>query len=227
MPSVEHLLETTGWVLADGATGTNFFKRGLESGYLSELWNVERPDEVTALHASFIEAGSQLVLTNSFGGTAHRLKLHDAQDRVHELNSAGARIARRAADDGRDRTGREVVVAGSMGPTGELFAPMGALDYDDAYAAFTAQATALAEGGVDMLWVETMSSLEEVKAAIDATAATGLPVAACMTFDTVAKTMMGVSPAEFAIQSAGFGAGFVGNNDSNNSTTRPSHTFYR
>ena len=199
MPSLEHLLETTGWVLADGATGTNFFKRGLETGYPPELWNVERPDEVTALHASFIEAGSQLVLTNSFGGTAHRLKLHDAQDRVHELNSAGARIARRAADDGRDRTGREVVVAGSMGPIGELFAPMGALDYDDAYAAFTAQATALAEGGVDMLWVETMSSLEEVKAAMDAAAATGLPVAACMTFDTAAKTMMGISPLEFAI----------------------------
>ena len=109
MPSLEYLLETTGWVLADGATGTNFFKKGLETGYPPELWNVERPDEVTALHASFIEAGSQLVLTNSFGGTAHRLKLHDAQDRVHELNSAGARIARRAADDGRDRTGREVV----------------------------------------------------------------------------------------------------------------------
>lgn len=212
MPSLEHLLETTGWVLADGATGTNFFKKGLETGYPPELWNVERPDEVTALHASFIEAGSQLVLTNSFGGTAHRLKLHDAQDRVHELNSAGARIARRAADDGRDRTGHEVVVAGSMGPTGELFAPMGALDYDDAYAAFTAQATALAEGGVDMLWVETMSSLEEVKAAIDAAAATGLPVAACMTFDTAAKTMMGVSPAEFARLSSGFGASFVGAN---------------
>ena len=89
---------------------------------------------------------------------------------------------------------------------------MGALDYDDAYAAFTTQATTLAEGGVDMLWVETMSSLEEVKAAIDAAAATGLPVAACMTFDTAAKTMMGVSPAEFAIQLAGFGAGFVGAN---------------
>ena len=138
MSSLENLLETTGWVLADGATGTNFFKKGLETGYPPELWNVERPDEVMALHTSFIEAGSQLVLTNSFGGTAHRLKLHDAQDRVHELNSAGARITRRAADDGRDRTGREVVVAGSMGPTGELFAPMGALDYDDAYAAFSA-----------------------------------------------------------------------------------------
>ena len=212
MPSLDHLIEETGCVLADGATGTNFFKKGLETGYPPELWNVERPEAVTALHASFIEAGSQLVLTNSFGGTAHRLKLHDAQDRVQELNSAAARIARSAADSGRDSAGREVVVAGSMGPTGELFAPMGALDYDDALAAFTAQANALAEGGVDMLWVETMSSLEEVKAAVDAASATGLPVAACMTFDTAAKTMMGVSPAEFARQSTGFGAGFVGAN---------------
>ena len=202
MPSLEHLLEATGSVLADRATGTNFFKKGLETGYLPELWNVERPDNITALHASFIEAGSKLVLTNSFAGNAHMLKLHDAQDLVHELNSAG--------DDGWDRTGREIVVAGSRGPTGELFAPMGALDYDDAFAVFTAQATALAKGEVDMLWVETMSSLEEVKAAIDA--ATGLPVAACMTFDTAAKTMMGVSPREFARQLAGFGVGFVGAN---------------
>ena len=212
MTILDQILDQTGWILADGATGTNFFKQGLETGYPPELWNVERPDEVSALHAAFIDAGSQLILTNSFGGTAHRLKLHKAQDRVGELNSAGARIARQAADDGRERTGRPVVVAGSMGPTGELFAPMGALDYDDALAAFTAQASALADGGADLLWVETMSSLEEVQAAIDAAATTGLPVAACMTFDTAAKTMMGVSPAEFARLSSGFGAGFVGAN---------------
>ena len=162
----------------------------------------------TPLH----EAGSQLVLTNSFGSTALRPKLHDAQDRVHELNSAGSRIARRAADDGRERTGHEVVVAKSVGPTGELFATIGALDYDDAYAAFIAQATALAEGWVDKLWVETMSLREEVKAAITAAAANDFSVAASMTFDTAAKNMMGVPPAEFAIQSAGFGAGFVGAN---------------
>ena len=125
MPSLERLLETTGWVLADGATGTNFFNRGLETGYPPELWNVEHPDEVTALHAYFIEAGSQLVLTNSFGGNAHRLKLHNAQDRVHEMNSAGARIARHAADDGRDRTGREVVVAGSKGANRRAVCPHG------------------------------------------------------------------------------------------------------
>ena len=97
MLSLEHLLETTGWALADGATGTNFFKRVLETGYPPDLWNIERPDDVTALQASFIEAGSQLVLTNSFGGTAHRLKLHDTQDRVHGLNSGGWRERCRAS----------------------------------------------------------------------------------------------------------------------------------
>ena len=212
MTTFRTILAETGWILADGATGTNYFKQGLETGYPPELWNVERPEEVAALHTAFINAGSQLVLTNSFGGTHHRLRLHDAQDRVHELNLAAARLARQAADDGRDRNGRPVVVAGSMGPTGELFAPMGALDYDDARAAFTAQAEALAAGGVDLLWVETMSSLEEVQAAIDAAASTGLEVAACMTFDTAARSMMGVLPADFARQAAGFGAACVGAN---------------
>jgi methionine synthase I (cobalamin-dependent) len=176
------------------------------------LWNVEKPDEVAALHTSFIDAGSQLVLTNSFGGTHHRLRLHGEQDRVGELNLAAARLAKAAADAGRDRNGQPVLVAGSIGPTGELFAPMGALDYDDARAAFTEQAEALAEGGVDLLWVETMSSLEEVQAAIDAAATTGLEVAACMTFDTAARSMMGVLPADFARQAAEFGAACVGAN---------------
>jgi len=209
---VGDLLEDGRVILADGATGTNFFKKGLETGYPPELWNVERPDEVTDLHRAFIAAGSRLILTNSFGGTAHRLKLHDSQDRVGELNLAAAKLARRAADDGRDRYGEAILVAGSMGPTGELFKPMGALDYGDALQAFTAQAEALAEGGVDLAWVETMSSLEEVQAAIDAAAACGLPVAACMTFDTAARSMMGVLPADFVRESAGYGASLVGAN---------------
>ena len=212
MTTLNTLLAETGWIVADGATGTNYFKQGLETGYPPELWNVERPDEVAALHSAFIDAGSQLVLTNSFGGTHHRLRLHGAQDRVGELNLAAARLARAAADAGRDRNGQTVLVAGSIGPTGELFAPMGALDYDDARAAFTEQAEALAEGGVDLLWVETMSSLEEVQAAIDAAASTGLEVAACMTFDTAARSMMGVLPADFARQATEFGAACVGAN---------------
>ena len=206
------ILETTGWVLADGATGTNLFRAGLETGYPPELWNVERPEDITALHTSFIDAGSQLILTNSFGGTAHRLRLHAADDRVGELNLAAAKLARQAADDGRDRHGHEIVVAGSIGPTGELFEPMGALDHADALAAFTEQAEALAAAGVDLLWVETMSSLEEVKAAIEAASAVGLPAASCMTFDTAARSMMGVTPADFASKSIGFGADYVGAN---------------
>lgn len=206
------ILETTGWVLADGATGTNLFRAGLETGYPPELWNVERPEDITALHTSFIDAGPQLILTNSFGGTAHRLRLHAADDRVGELNLAAAKLARQAADDGRDRHGHEIVVAGSIGPTGELFEPMGALDHADALAAFTEQAEALAAGGVDLLWIETMSSLEEVKAAIEAASAVGLPAASCMTFDTAARSMMGVTPADFASKSIGFGADYVGAN---------------
>ena len=206
------ILETTGWVLADGATGTNLFRAGLETGYPPELWNVERPEDITALHTSFIDAGSQLILTNSFGGTAHRLRLHAADDRVGELNLAAAKLARQAADDGGDRHGHEIVVAGSIGPTGELFEPMGALDHADALAAFTEQAEALAAGGVDLLWIETMSSLEEVKAAIEAASAVGLPAASCMTFDTAARSMMGVTPADFASKSIGFGADYVGAN---------------
>ena len=206
------ILETTGWVLADGATGTNLFRAGLETGYPPELWNVERPEDITALHTSFIDAGSQLILTNSLGGTAHRLRLHAADDRVGELNLAAAKLARQAADDGRDRHGHEIVVAGSIGPTGELFEPMGALDHADALAAFTEQAEALAAGGVDLLWIETMSSLEEVKAAIEAASAVGLPAASCMTFDTAARSMMGVTPADFASKSIGFGADYVGAN---------------
>ena len=206
------ILETTGWVLADGATGTNLFRAGLETGYPPELWNVERPEDITALHTSFIDAGSQLILTNSFGGTAHRLRLHAADDRVGELNLAAAKLARQAADDGRDRHGHEIVVAGSIGPTGELFEPTGALDHADALAAFTEQAEALAAGGVDLLWIETMSSLEEVKAAIEAASAVGLPAASCMTFDTAARSMMGVTPADFASKSIGFGADYVGAN---------------
>jgi S-methylmethionine-dependent homocysteine/selenocysteine methylase len=208
MTTLDELVAETGWVIADGATGTNYFKLGLETGYPPELWNIERPDDVAGLHSAFIKAGSQLVLTNSFGGTHHRLRLHGAQDRVTELNLAAARIARKAAD----AAGAPVMVAGSIGPTGELFAPMGALDYADARAAFTEQALALAEGGADLLWVETMSSLEEVSAAIDAAKRTGLPVAACMTFDTAARSMMGVMPADFAGKAAEYGADLVGAN---------------
>ncbi|CAI8370833.1 MAG: Bifunctional homocysteine S-methyltransferase/5,10-methylenetetrahydrofolate reductase [Alphaproteobacteria bacterium UBA4588] len=182
------------YVIADGATGTNLFQVGLETGYPPELWNVEQPEKIRQLHQSFVDAGSDLILTNSFGGTGFRLKLHQSETRVYELNKAAAMLARDIAD----KAGRRVIVAGSIGPTGELFAPLGAIDRDSAIAAFTEQAEALADGGADVLWIETMSALEEVEAATAAAKTTGLPVMATMTFDTAGCSMMGISPADYA-----------------------------
>ena len=182
------------WLLADGATGTNLFHAGLETGYPPELWNVEYPDRVTTLHASFIAAGADIILTNSFGGTSFRLKLHQAENSVNALNLAAAGLARQAAD----AADKPVLVAGSMGPTGELFQPLGALAADTAEQAFAEQAFALAEGGADLLWIETMSSLEEVEAAVKGARRTNLPVVATMTFDTAGRSMMGVTPAAYA-----------------------------
>jgi len=184
------LLATRPVLIADGAMGTSLFAEGLETGGSPELWNLERPGRVRAVHASFVAAGSDLILTNSFGGNRYRLLLHGNQDRVAELNRAAARIARAVAD----AAGRRVLVAGSMGPTGELFAPIGALDPAAGAAAFAAQAEALAAGGCDLLWIETVSGAEELAAAVAGAATTGLPIVATMTFDTHGRTMMGLTP---------------------------------
>lgn len=188
------LLEARPWLLADGATGTNLFAMGLMSGDAPELWNTQYPDRIAALHRGFIEAGADIVLTNSFGGTRYRLKLHHAEDRVHELNAAAARIARTEADG----SGREVVVAGSIGPTGEILEPLGPLSVEAARVAFAEQAGALAAGGADVLWIETMSSREEVEAAIAGARSTGLPVVSTLSFDTNGRTMMSLTPNELA-----------------------------
>ena len=206
------IINTKGWCVADGATGTNLFSRGLETGYPPELWSIERPDEIMWLHNGFLQAGSDLILTNSFGGTGFRLKLHNAQDQTQALNVAAAKLARRAVEAHYDATGKKAIVAGSIGPTGELFEPLGQLNHASALAGFSEQANALAEGGVDVLWIETMSSNEEVAAAIEGAKATGLPICATMTFDTASRSMMGIVPAEFAEFARGLGANFVGAN---------------
>ena len=192
MTQIQQLLQQQDWLLADGATGTNYFDMGLESGDAPELWNTDHVDRVSDLHRRFISAGADIVLTNSFGATRYRLQLHGAQDRVTELNDAAAAIAREEAD----RADHPVVVAGSIGPTGEILHPVGNLSLEDATEAFTEQAQALASGGVDVLWLETLSSKEEMRAAGQGAATTGLPVVATMTFDTNGSTMMGVSPME-------------------------------
>ena len=134
----EQLLLEREWLLADGATGTNYFTLGLQSGDAPELWNTDHPDRVTLLHQQFIDAGADILLTNSFGGSAYRLKLHQSEHRVPELNAAAARIARVAAEAAE----RPVAVAGSMGPTGELMVPHGTLTKDAANEVFTQQAHA-------------------------------------------------------------------------------------
>ncbi len=190
MNKLQELLETRQWLLADGATGTNYFDMGLGAGDAPELWNIEHPDRVLDLHRRFIAAGSDIILTNSFGGSSYRLKLHKAEARVHEINKAAAELARRAADE----AGRPVVVAGSVGPTGEILEPVGTLTHADAVAAFKEQARGLRDGGADVLWLETMSSTEELRAATEAARLAGMDYVSTLSFDTNGNTMMGVTP---------------------------------
>ena len=184
------LLARRPYLVADGATGTNLFDAGLATGEAPELWNALFPERVRDHHRAMAAAGADILLSNSFGGTRPRLALHGAQDRVSELNRQAAELARDAADE----AGREVLVAGSIGPTGAILAPVGELPGDRAVAMFREQAGALAEGGADILWIETMSSEEEAAAAIEAAGATGLPIVCTMTFDTNGCTMMGITP---------------------------------
>jgi len=192
--SLEALLATRTVVLADGATGTNYFQMGLEAGEPPELWNVDHPERVQELHRAFVDAGADIILTNTFGGNRHRLKLHHAEDRVFELNQRAAELAREVADE----ASRPVVVAGSVGPTGELLAPLGALTGDDALEVFTEQISGLSAGGADVAWIETMSAPEEIRAAARAAIAVGIPYTATASFDTAGRTMMGVHPADFS-----------------------------
>ncbi len=190
----QDLLDERGWLLADGATGTNYFLAGLKSGTPPETWNDNHPDRVVDLHRRFIAAGADIILTNSFGGTANRMRMHGEGHRVAEVNARAAELARNAADE----AGRPVLVAGSMGPTGDLYEPLGELTVDQGAVAYEAQAMALAEGGADLLWIETISSEEEVTAALRGAAATGLPAFALMSFDTKGRTMMGISAQDLA-----------------------------
>jgi 5-methyltetrahydrofolate--homocysteine methyltransferase len=192
--ALSKLLASRDWILADGATGTNLFNMGLSSGEPPELWNVDEPANIRALYKGAVDAGSDLFLTNTFGGNASRLKLHQADHRVHELNRVGASLAREVAD----AAGRTVIVAGSVGPTGEIFEPMGSLTHSRAVEMFHEQAEGLKAGGADVLWVETISAAEEYKAAAEAAALAGMPWCGTMSFDTAGRTMMGLTSAAMA-----------------------------
>jgi len=208
MNNLFKILDEKQYILADGATGTNLFAMGLETGNPPEPWNIDHKDRIRALHQGFVDAGSDLILTNSFGGNSFRLKLHNLESQVFELNQTAAMIAREVADE----AGRTVVVAGAIGPTGEIIEPHGLMTAKQATDAFKIQAEGLVEGGVDVLWLETMYSIEELEAAIEAVKEFDIPVCATMSFDTAGKTMMGVTPAELAKRSQGFGLFGVGGN---------------
>ena len=214
MNKVLDRLQQQGFLVLDGAMGTQLFARGLISGGSPEAWNVEYPERVQSVHQAYVDAGSDVILTNSFGGTRYRLKLHDLQDRVVELNRAAAQNARAVAD----AADRPVLVAGSMGPTGELLVPMGNMTYEQCRDAFAEQAQGLIEGGVDVLWVETMSDLNEVKAAVEGARAVSadIPICATMSYDTRGRTMMGVTGAVMAQELAGLGLTAIGANCGNN-----------
>ena len=199
------LLAEKGVLLADGATGTSLFAMGLEAGEAPELWNEARPENITKLHQDFVDACADIILTNTFGGTRHRLKLHHAADRVFEINRKAAEIARAVADG----AGRKVIVAGSVGPTGELLLPLGAMTYEDAVAAFAEQIEGLKAGGAEIAWIETMSSPDEIRAAAEAAVKVGLPYTYTGSFDTAGKTMMGLPPRDIHGVAADIGEGPV------------------
>lgn len=206
MDRLTEALERRKIILGDGAMGTMLHRAGLTDG-APERWNVERPDVVSSIYRAYVEAGSDFISTNTFGGTRNRLQLDGLAERVTELNEAGARLAREAAGDR--------LVAGSIGPTGELMEPLGLLTPDGARESFAEQARALKAGGVDFALVETMSALEEAQAAVEGAREAGLPIAVTMTFDTNFHTMMGVKPAQAVAAIGGWGVSVIGANCGN------------
>jgi len=195
----------------DGGMGTMLFAAGLLDGACPELWNDSHPDVVRGIHQGYYDAGSDLVETNTFGGTRLKLGHYGIPERTRELNRKGAQLARSVCPPGR-------YVAGSIGPTSHIVEPYGDTSGEELYASFREQAEALAEGGVDLFAVETMMFPDEARLAITACKdATGLPVMATMFFQYEEahdrdRTMWGDSPADVAVQLLGFGADVVGMN---------------
>lgn len=213
MAAIRDLLDRQPYLITDGAMGTVLFSAGLEQGDPPELWNLQYPERVAAVHQAYLEAGSQIILTNTFGGNRLRLGLHDAGSKVSEANQAAAEILRKVAD----QSNREVLVAGDIGPSGEVLAPYGEMAFQDAKDAFQEQAAALIAGGVDLIWIETMSDLEEVRAAVEGTrqVSKDIPLVTTMTFDTHGRTMMGVTPEQAFENLSAYGVEALGGNCGN------------
>jgi 5-methyltetrahydrofolate--homocysteine methyltransferase len=200
-------------MITDGAMGTVLFSSGLDQGDPPELWNVDHPERVAAVHQAYFDAGAQVMLTNTFGGNRYRLMLHNSQDRVEEVNHAAAVILREVVT----KNGDKALVAGDIGPSGQVLTPYGELSFQEAKEGFAQQAEALISGGVDLIWIETMSDLEEVRAAVEGTRqfSADIPIVTTMTFDTHGHTMMGVSPEQALETLSSLGPEALGGNCGN------------
>jgi 5-methyltetrahydrofolate--homocysteine methyltransferase len=208
VPTLLDLIGHARTLLFDGAMGTMLQEAGLDDGGAPELWNVERPDDILAIHRGYLDAGARVVTTNTFGGTRPRLDMHGLGDRVEELSRAGAEVARRAAQP------YGALVAGDLGPTGELLEPLGDLTGEQAEELFAEQLRGLVAGGIDLVLIETMSDLAEAEAAVRAArrVAPELPVVATLSFDTKLRTMMGVTPAQAVTALSALGVSAIGAN---------------
>ena len=208
MSAIYEALEK-GILISDGAMGTMLQSKGLTDGGAPELWNVENPEAVESVLDEYATAGANLITTNTFGGTRGRLQMHGLEDRLFELNKAGAEIARKVADRHPG-----CFVMGDVGPSGELMEPMGTMTIDEAKDLFADQIKALVAGGVDAILIETMSDLQEVEAAVKAAkeVAPNLPIIVTFSFDTNLRTMMGVKPAVAVKTLAAQGVRIIGAN---------------
>lgn len=207
MSKLTDFLAGPGILVADGATGTQLQKAGLKPGASPERWNLENPDAIRALHRGYIEAGANVVLTNTFGGTRFRLARHGLEGQVREINIAAAQLAREVA-------GETVFVFGDIGPSGELLKPLGKLTYEEAMAGFAEQAEGLLAGGVDAILIETMSDINEAKAAVEGVrqVSADIPLLVTFSFDTHGRTMMGVKPEKVAKEIWALGVTALGAN---------------
>ncbi|MGC1870399.1 MAG: bifunctional homocysteine S-methyltransferase/methylenetetrahydrofolate reductase [Acidobacteriaceae bacterium] len=214
MPNSLSELFQTRSVLCDGAMGTMLYERGVFIHRCYDELNLSQPDLIRAIHEEYLQAGAEIIETNTFGGNRFRLQRHGLQDKVHDVNVAGAKIARQAADQIRDKQATQAYVAGAVGPIGVQIEPLGKVSFEEARAAFAEQIHALAEGGVDLLVLETMTSLNEVHQAILAAreAAPHLPILAMMTIDEEGNTLDGSSPEVAAQKLTEWGVDAVGCN---------------
>ena len=205
-PRIEQLVAQRP-IVTDGAWGTQLQQRGLEVGACPDAWNLQHPDRVEAVARAYVDAGSQIILTNTFGASRFMLAKHHLAEKAAEINRAGVEISRRAAAE-------QALVFASMGPSGVMLM-MGEVSESQLQEGFAEQAQAMADGGADGIVIETMSDVNEARLAVLAAKQTGLPVVACMTFDSGKnrdRTMMGHTPEQAAEELTAAGADVIGSN---------------